>query len=229
MDRVDREILEVALELDINPLVVFDREGELVYYNREAEILLSYIEKRELFQFAVERSPTPPETLSLQFQRLRLKELHFRGYWVSLLKNRYLLLRLFIGTEPAPRQLEGLELVDLTLFLEWFIEYSRLKNPNLLFTTQLDPTIPPFYFQKRELFQLLRQLVEGEREVQIGTKILVGEYLKIGGEKFGAVEIRVTGVREKGVESRLNWEEVEGGYRIKLPLIKEQNEVNIFR
>jgi UDP-N-acetylglucosamine transferase subunit ALG13 len=73
MDKVIEEFGEVfhlAVEYDINPLVLFDREGKIVYYNREAEILLSYLGVGELFQFALQKSPLPPQQINLHFEPL---------------------------------------------------------------------------------------------------------------------------------------------------------------
>ncbi|MRJ06215.1 MAG: hypothetical protein C6I01_01685 [Epsilonproteobacteria bacterium] len=223
------EIFHLAVEYDINPLVLFNREGKIVYYNREAEILLSYLEVGELFDFALQKSPLPPQKINLHFEPLKFGELEFAGYWVALHQNDYLLLRFFINTSHSHRELEGLELVDLTLFLEWFIDYILLTVGDVCFVTYFDPSIPPFYFNKRELFRLLKKGIEGKNRVEITTKILIGEYILIGKNRFPAVEIGVKVDSPIPLNSN-SFDLVVGedGYKIRLPLIKERNENSNF-
>jgi hypothetical protein len=125
--------------------------------------------------------------------------------------------------------LEGLELVDLTLFLEWFIDYILLTVGDVCFVTYFDPSIPPFYFNKRELFRLLKKGIEGKNRVEITTKILIGEYILIGKNRFPAVEIGVKVDSPIPLNSN-SFDLVVGedGYKIRLPLIKERNENSNF-
>jgi len=221
-------VLEQLTEFDINPVVVFNPTGEIGYYNREAEILLANVEPSRLFQFGMERLPNGQKEVVVEFQPFQMGELEFTGWWIGIVRE-WLVVKLLVNTTPRQLKLGELELVDLTLLLEWAVDYFKLLTPTQKWELELDPTIPLFYFNKKEFIRLLKIVVVGRKWVKIKTKVVVGEYIKIKTQKYPTIEIGIE--VEKPIPLKnpyFNLVTFPKGYQLRIPLIKESDESSFF-
>jgi hypothetical protein len=220
-------IFEKLTEFDINPVVVFEPDGRLVYYNREAEILLAAVSARELYQFGLERLPAGDGEIKVEFEPFQLGGLEFNGWWVGV-EGRLMGVKLLVNTSPRQFQLGRLELVDLPLLLEWAKDYFTLNYPSQKWELELDPSLPPFYFNKREFISLLKKMVAGKERVKVKTGIVVGEYVKLKNRKYPTLEIRIEVNSPIPLQNPyFDLTPTPTGYRLRIPLIKEENETAI--
>ena len=50
------DFYEKLLEYDLNPYFIFNSNGRIIKFNKEAEFLLNYVSAKELFQLAVDNA-----------------------------------------------------------------------------------------------------------------------------------------------------------------------------
>jgi len=216
-------MFEFWCEYDINPLIIFNQKGNIVYCNQEAEIFLSYVNKKEVFSLAINHAPKNPG-MKVEFKKVVFKDFEFNGFMVGYQDEEKIGIRLFINTNTHQISLEELEKVDLAMIINFAIEYVSLKQESNI-SLYYDTSIPQIYLNKKALLNLLLEILENQTEVFIQTKIEVGEYIKISNKKYPIIEMLIKCKPKKRIQS--NYFEIinkEDGYIIKLPLIKEAHE-----
>jgi hypothetical protein len=219
-------MFEFWCEYDINPLIIFNPKGEILYCNQEAEILLSYINKKEIFQFTIQNAPLNPG-IKTEFKKIEFKDFKFTGYSIGYKDEKSIGVRFFINTNINTPQLEELELIDINTLINFAIEYTKL-NQNTEFKIYIDPSIPSAYINKNALLNLLFEIFENQSHIYIQTKINLGEYIKIGNKKYQILEVNIKCKNKKRIKNQF-FEVInkKDGYTIQIPLIKEKNENSI--
>jgi nitrogen-specific signal transduction histidine kinase len=216
---------EFWCEYDINPLIIFNEKGYIEYCNQEAEIFLSYVNKKEVYEFVIKNAPVQPG-IKTEFKQIKFKDFEFNGYSIGYQNDTQIGIRLFINTNTHSIELTELEEIDLSMLLNFAIEYITLKSDTTV-TTLFDPSIPTMLVHKKALLDIIFDMLENQKEAKISTKINVGEYIKIQDKKYQIIEIGITVPPKKAIKSPyfeiLNKDD---GYIIKIPLIKEIDENN---
>ena len=216
-------MFEFWIEYDINPLIIFNQKGNIIYYNQEAEIFLSYINKKEVFEFTIKNAPKSPE-IKTEFKKVHFKDFEFNGFSIGYEDEEKIGVRFFINTDIHSIKLEELEKVDLSMILNFAIEYVSLKQ-NTKFKIYFDPSIPEIYINKKAFLNLLFDIFENQKEIYIETKINIGEYIKLNNKKYPIISVIIKTFPKKQIKN--NFFEVinkKDGYIIQIPLIKEKNE-----
>jgi nitrogen-specific signal transduction histidine kinase len=213
-------MFEFWCEYDINPLIIFSSSGELLYCNQEAEILLSYISTKEIFEFTIKNAPKE-KGIKTVFEKIVFKEFEFNGYSIGYKDNDKIGVRFFINTNKHHIYLQELEKLDLTKILNLTIEYTKLKQ-NTKFKIFFDPSIPEIYINKKEIISLLIEAFKDKKEVEIQTKINIGEYLKIANKKYQIIEIHINHPLDLSSEY-FEILKKEKKTIIQIPLIKEKH------
>ena len=218
-------MFEFWCEYDINPLIIFNQKGHIKYCNQEAEIFLSYVNKKEVYEFVINNAPVNPG-IKTEFKQVKFKDFEFNGFSIGYKDDTEIGIRLFINTNTHSIELTELEEIDLSMLLNFAIEYIQLKN-TIKISTLFDPSIPTIMVHKKALLDLIFEILENQKKAIISTKINVGEYIKIKNKKYQIIEIGIKTSPDKTVKSPyfeiLN--KVDG-YTIKIPLIKEIDENN---
>ncbi|GAX86924.1 conserved hypothetical protein [Lebetimonas natsushimae] len=210
------------IEYDINPFIVFDYKSNIIYCNQEAEIFLSYINKKEVFEFAIKNAPN--NGIKTEFKEIKFDKFEFMGYSIGFYEEK-LGVRFFINTEKQNLTLHNLEKVKFSMLLEFVKEYLNLKGINI--DTFYDPSIPEIYLNKKELLNIIFEMLENSKSAKISSKIIVGEYIKIDNKKYPLAQIDIITKPFKKIKSDFfEIENSQNGYSIKIPLIKEINENN---
>jgi len=218
-------MFEFWCEYDINPIIVFNDKGQIKYYNREAEILLSYVNKKEIYNFIINHAPSNPG-IKTEFKPVKFKDFEFNGFSIGYRDDFNIGVRFFINTNTRSIEITKLEKTDLSMLINFAAEYTTLKN-NIKITTMFDPSIPNIMIHKKALLDIIFDILEDQKEAIISTKVNVGEYIKIKNKKYRIIEIGIKTNPNKTIKSTyfetLN---TVNGYIIKIPLIKEINEDN---
>ncbi|NPA11226.1 MAG: hypothetical protein GXO62_03190 [Epsilonproteobacteria bacterium] len=216
---------EFWCEYDINPLIIFNQKGNIIYCNQEAEIFLSYINKKEVFEFVIQNAPSQ-KGVKTEFKKVKFKEFEFNGYTIGYEDEKKIGVRFFINTNSHSIHLEKLEKVDLSMLIKFAAEYLNLKQETK-FSFYFDPSIPEIFVNKNALLNLIFEMLDGKGEVFIETKVNVGEYIKINHKKYPIVEINLKLKNQKNISNPyFEIKQTEDGYTILLPLIKENDEDN---
>ncbi|MEO1923441.1 MAG: hypothetical protein ABGX25_02855 [Nautiliaceae bacterium] len=216
-------MFEFWIEYDINPLIIFNQKGNIIYCNQEAEVFLSYINKKEVFDFTIKNAPKE-KGIKTDFKKIQFKDLEFNGFSIGYQNDNQIGIRLLINTNVQSIRLEELEKVDLSMLLNFAIEYINLKQ-NTSFKVYYDPSIPEIYLNKKAFLNLLFDIFENQKEVFIQTKINIGEYIKLNEQKYPIISVIIKCTPLKHFKN--NFFEIktsENGYIIQIPLIKEENE-----
>jgi len=216
-------MFEFFIEYDVNPVIFFDVKGNVKYCNQEAEIFLSYINKKEVFEFAIKNAPK--EAIKTEFKDVNFDSFEFKGFSIGFF-NDLLGVRFFINTSKHQISIENLEKSNLLKLINFAIEYTTLKQ-NTKFKIYPDLSLNDLLINKKELLHILLKIFENQKEVQIYTKFKVGEYFKTENKKYPIIDIEIKCHTNRKIDSK--YFEVlakHNGYIIKIPLIKETNENN---
>jgi len=218
-------MFEFWCEYDINPIIIFNEKRQIKYCNQEAEILLSYVNKKEIYNFVINHAPSNPG-IKTEFKQIKFKDFEFNGFSIGYRENFDVGVRFFINTNTRSIEITKLEKTDLSMLINFAVEYTTLKS-NIKITTLFDPSIPNIMIHKKALLDIIFDILENQKEAIISTKINVGEYIKIRSKKYQIIEIGVSVPPKKTIKSPyfeiLNKDD---GHTIKIPLIKETNENN---
>jgi len=218
-------MFEFWCEYDINPLIIFNEKGSIKYCNQEAEIFLSYVNKKEVYQFVINNAPKE-KGIKTEFKPVTFKDFEFNGYTIGFEDDRFIGVRFFINTNTRAIELTSLERIDLSMLLNFAIEYAKLKSDIDIFT-YFDPSIPSILVHKKALLDIILEILEEKKEAAITTKINVGEYIKIKDKKYQIIEIYIKTDRNKKIKSSFfEIQNKNDGYVIKIPLIKDFDENN---
>jgi len=218
-------MFEFWCEYDINPLIIFNEKGNIKYCNQEAEIFLSYVNKKEVYEFVINNAPKNAG-IKTEFKKIKFQDFEFNGFSIGYKNDTEIGIRLFINTNTRSIELSKLEEIDLAMLINFAVEYVSLKS-DIKITTVFDPSIPKILIHKKALLETIFDILKNQKEAIISTKINVGEYIKIKNKKFPIVEIDIKTEPYKKLDSAyfeiLNKND---GYNIKIPLIKEIDENN---
>jgi nitrogen-specific signal transduction histidine kinase len=216
-------MFEFWVEYDINPVIIFNSKGHIKYCNQEAEIFLSYINHKEVFQFVIQNASNKPG-MHTSFKHVKFDDFEFNGYSIGYEDENLIGVRFFINTSTHILDLSNLEEIDISMLINFAIEYMKLKK-DIEIKTLFDPSIPTMLLNKKAFLDIIFEILEEVKEAEISTKINIGEYIKIKDKKYQIVEITIKTSPTKNITSH-NFEIVvkEDKYIIKIPLIKDINE-----
>ncbi len=218
-------MFEFFIEYDINPVIFFNEKGHIDYCNQEAEIFLSYVNVKDIFNFTIQNAPNK-EGIKTDFKNINFGEFSFNGYSIGYKEDSKIGIRLFINTKKHQFTLEGLEKIDINKLINFAIQYINLKQ-NSKFKIYPDLSIEEIYISKKELLHILFEIFENQKEVEIYTKFDISEVIKINNKKYSLIEIILKCSSFKEIESKyFEIIKKDDGYTIKVPFIKEKNENN---
>ena len=218
-------MFELFIEYDINPIIFFDNKGNVKYCNQEAEIFLSYVNVKEIFNFTLQNAPKDKGIKTI-FKEIKFNDFKFKGYSIGYKSDEIIGVRFFINTEKNQISIENLEKTNLLKLINFAIEYITLKQKTK-FKIYPDLSFNEIYLKKKELLHILLEIFEKQSNIEIYTHLKVGEYLKINQKKYPIIEIIIKCHPNKKITSKffeiLNENDK---YIIKIPFIKEKNENN---
>jgi len=218
-------MFEFFTEYDINPVIFFDTKGNIKYCNQEAEIFLSYVNVKDIFNFTLQNAPKN-NGITTVFKEIKFADFSFKGYSIGYKDENLIGVRFFINTEKNQITIENLEKTDILKLINFAIEYTTLKQ-NTKFKIYPDLSFNEIYINKKELLHILLEIFEKQSEIEIYTHLKIGEYIKINKNKYPIIEIIVKCHPNKKITSK-HFEIISENdkYIIKTPFIKEKNENN---
>ncbi len=218
-------MFEFFTEYDINPVIFFDSKGNVKYCNQEAEMFLSYVNIKDIFNFVIQNAPQKSGIKTI-FKEIKFLDFIFKGCSIGYKSDDLIGIRFFINTGKNNISIENLEKTDLLKLINFAIEYITLKQKTE-FKIYPDSSLNEIYINKKELLRLLLEIFEKQTLVEIYTKLKVGEYFKTKEKKYPIIDIEIKCHTNKKIDSKyfeiLNKED---RYIIKIPFIKEKNENN---
>ncbi len=218
-------MFEFFIEYDINPVIFFDSRGNVKYCNQEAEMFLSYVNVKDIFNFTLQNAPKDKGIITV-FKEIKFNDFSFKGFSIGYQSDELIGIRFFINTEKNHISIENLEKTDILKLLNFAIEYITLKQKTK-FKIYPDLSFSDVYINKKELLHIFLEIFEKQSSVEIYTHLKVGEYLKINKKKYPIIEIIIKCHPNKKITSKYFEVTTQNDkYIIKIPFIKEKNENN---
>jgi len=182
------------VESDSSPLIVFNHNGHIEYLNSNAEILMSYVNTKGIFDLAVKNAPKDYGSNTTQVE-LKYGHLKFYSINVSYINDEWIAIRLYY----RPREYiqvdnsnkENLVLTDLNRLLDVAIIQFKIDASTdiRLFT---DKDIPKTLINQNSFLKLLRVVLSQFRAVSyldIALKLGIGEHIVMDGKRYPLVNL----------------------------------------
>ena len=183
------------IECDNSPFILFDAQGKIAYLNNAAEILMGYVNKKELYDITLAYAPKDygykTTTLALQYDTL-----HFYAITVGYQDEEHICIRLYHRprlNKPNTLSSEKYVLTNINTLLEANITLFQMVNQNEL-SLLVDQDIPEFKLDQNHFSKLLRKTLHAFRasdSIHITLNFLVGEYIIINEKKEALIQLKI--------------------------------------
>jgi hypothetical protein len=185
---------QFIVDSDSSPVVVFNYSGKIIWLNNSAEILLGYVDKKELFNLALSYAPKNFGTHTTLIN-LHFKHLEFYALSVSYNSEEWVALRLYYRprtTKERKSSFKNLIQTDINILLEASISLFQI-NYNKRLSLLVDKDMPKIKIDQNNFSKLLRKSLESFRQssfVDISLKITIGEFMILGDKKYPIARLK---------------------------------------
>jgi nitrogen-specific signal transduction histidine kinase len=224
------EIFEELLEHDLNPFILFDSDGKIKKFNKEAEFLMNFVTSKELFSLALEHA-SKNFGFNKEFTRLQFDKQSYYAILVGYISDNEIALRLFkeVGMiEPVKIDNNFTETNIFTL-----LEIARnttLVDSKLKITDIYDVSIPEFKMNINDFLLIINSIFEAAqiyKTLTLKVFIKIGEYEIINNNKYKIVSlvfntegtIKIDKSLNYGKKNLINIIKSAHGIKVELPLI----------
>ena len=187
------------LEMDNNPLIVFNNDGKIIFLNNNAEILLSYVSSKEIFNLAMHNAPKDYGNKTTQTE-LVYGHLNFYATNVSYNSDDWIAIRLYY--RPRDKKLNHKHdfsnevLTDINMLLDLAITQFKIDSQAdiRLFT---DTDIPKTYLNQNNFLKLIRKTLNSYKGVScldITLKLGIGEHIIIDEKRYPLINLNFSSV-----------------------------------
>jgi len=187
--------LKFFIENDINPFILFDNNGKILYLNNASEVLLGYVSKKELYDITLSYAP---KNFGFRTTRLELEYDIFLFYAFTISYDNENEIGLHLYHKPRIEVNNSLEMdkyhiTDINILLEANISLFKLQNDNEL-SLLVDQDIPLFKIEQNQFSKLIRKTLESfiiADYISISLTLKIGEYIIISNKKENIIELKV--------------------------------------
>ncbi len=184
---------EELIEYDLNPFMMYDSQGKLIQYNKEAEFLLSYVSSRQIYDLAVANAP-----LSYGFKRsfvsLHYERNIFYAILVGYLDEERLGIKLYKEVSDSARLTIDSKKTEVNIFtLLQLSRNSTLSQSAVMINELYDPSIPDVKLNVEKFLNLLNHILreyETAKELSIKVFLKIGETMLLEGKKYPICSIK---------------------------------------
>ncbi len=182
------------LDTDNNPIIVFNHSGKILYLNDNAEVLLGYVNAREIFNLAINNAPKSYGSKTSQIE-LNYNQLKFYAINVSYNSDEWIAIRLYY----RPRDTKAFKklhsknevLTDINTLLDIAISQFKIES-NATIKLFTDQDIPKVLLNQNNFSKLLRKTLSSFKAssyLDISLKLDIGEHIVINGQKYSLVNL----------------------------------------
>jgi len=177
---------EQLIENDLNPYLLFDSNGKVKSYNKEAEFLLNFVGIKELFDLAVSNA-----SIHFGFQHkyisLKYNKQSYYALLVGYINDDEIALRLYkvVSNNAHTIKDEKLKLVNVFSLID-LSKNSTLLQSNLKINELYDISIPEIKININDFLLCLNEcfsLFQKEEKISLQVYIKTGEYEIINQKK----------------------------------------------
>ncbi len=178
---------EYLIENDLNPFILFSKDGKIYKYNEEADFLLSFVSSSEIFNLALNNAP---KTFGFKksFLNLNYAKKNFYALLVGYIDEEYIGIKLY--KEICNESKLFVEDVEKSVNLFTILEVSKnsiLANSNVEITEEFDPSIPDIKLNIDNFLKLLNMIFskfKNSEKLKIRLFIKIGENIVFNSKKY---------------------------------------------
>jgi hypothetical protein len=185
---------EYFIDSDNSPFVIFNSSGKIVYLNSSAEILMAYIQNRDLYNLTLTHAPKDigSKTTTLE---LKYGSFIFHSITVSYKDEEHIAIRLY--NKPVMKNSNTMAqdkviLTDINTIMEANLTLFKMYNSaDIHLLTDID--LPSFRVDQNQLSKLIRDSLDSFKAndyIMIHLNIVIGESIRIGEKKYQILQIR---------------------------------------
>jgi len=190
--------LEIWIQKDINPFIVFDEKGKIKYVNDEAEYFLAFVNEREIFEFAINNLKDKFITINGNF---KFNKFEFSSVSIGYEENE-IGIKLYKTLIPKTEiKTEGLTKINLFFILDFCRNYIFLDE-EIEFEDEFDVDIPEFFANKKELINKINSILENfkqEKKLKFIVKFLIGEKIKVNNKYYSVIVIKIISTKTEEI------------------------------
>jgi len=200
--------LKFFIENDINPFILFDNNGKILYLNSSSEVLLGYVSRQELYDIALSYAP---KDFGFRTTRLELKydTFLFYAFTISYANENEIGLHLYYKPRMelnGSLEMDKYHITDINILLEANISLFKLQNDCRL-SLFVDKDIPLFKIDQNQFSKMLRKTLESfilSDSVSISLTLKIGEYIIVNNKKAHIIELKIDGnIRDKNLDKNI--------------------------
>jgi len=186
------EFYEQLLEHDLNPYLLFDSNGKVKCYNKEAEFLLNFVSTKELFNLAISNA-SKSYGFEQKYISLKFNKQSYYAILVGYLHEDEIALRLYkvISNQPNKINSSKLKLVNIFSLID-LSKNSTLLNSNLKITELYDVSIPQMKININDFLLCLNDCFlyfQDDKHISLNVQIKIGEYEILDEKKYKIVAL----------------------------------------
>ncbi len=186
-------IFEEVLEHDLNPFIMFDGDGRIKNFNKEAEFLLNFASQKELFDLTVSYA-SKTFGFKREFINITFEKQSFYAILVGYLSDDEIILRLYKEVSGSKlTKLDHNNLKETNLFT--LIELSKnttLLGCDLIIEEIYDVSIPLLKLNVNDFLLCINNIFEhlkDQNHITLKVSIKTGEYEVINNKKYKIVAV----------------------------------------
>jgi nitrogen-specific signal transduction histidine kinase len=186
---------DIWVQKDINPFIIFNEKGKIKYLNDEAEYFLSFVNEKEIFEFAINNLKDKFITINGYF---KFNKFEFVSISIGYEENE-IGIKFYKSILPVKKvKTEGLEKINLFFILEFCRNYVFLDK-NIEFEDFFDVDVPQFFADKKSLIKALNSLFskfKDEKKLNVVVKFVLGEKIKVNNKNYPVIGIKIKSVNK---------------------------------
>jgi len=185
---------KIIVENDINPILIFDKEGKLTYLNKSAELLINSTLPKELYDLAISHASKNFGSKTTHLD-LNYKTYKFYAISVHYENEEEIILQLYHKPMPIKKKLplNGYSPTDINLLLEANIELFNMEYDGKI-TLFTDYDLPKLFLNQNRFSQLLQKVFLSSKSsdlIDISLTIKLGESIHINEKKYPILLLKV--------------------------------------
>ena len=188
----NQNFYEELIEHDLNPYLLFDSNGKVKSYNKEAEFLLNFVSIKELFQLAVSNA-----SINFGFNQkyiaLKYNKQSYYAILVGYMSEDEIALRLYkvVSNKVNTINNDKLKLVNIFSLID-LSKNSTLLSSNLQIDELYDISIPEMKININNFLLCLNECFlyfADDDKISLQVQIKIGEYEIIDNNKYKIVAL----------------------------------------
>lgn len=186
-------LYEELLEHDLNPFILFDGDGKIKNFNKEAEFLLNFASSKELFDLTVSYA-SKTFGFKREFINITYEKQSFYAILVGYMSDDEIILRLYKevnSTKITKLDDNNLKVTNLFTLIE-LSKSTTLLGCNLIIEEIYDVSIPLIKLNVNDFLLSINNIFEqlkNQKNIILKVYIKTGEYEVINNKKYKIIAI----------------------------------------